>query len=96
MPSMTTITFDTLKFVEHLTKAGVPEAHARAEAEAFVEILGQQDLATKADLRELELRLGYQIDAKINDAKADIIKWMAGLMLAQAGLTAALVKMLLH
>ncbi len=99
---MTTITFDTLKFVNRLTSAGVPEAYARAEAEALVDVLGAQELATKldiaavkADLIALEQRLDYKLEAKINDAKAEIIKWMAGLMIAQAGLVAALVKMLL-
>ena len=32
---MTAITFDTLKFVEKLKAAGVPEGHAKAEAEAL-------------------------------------------------------------
>lgn len=33
---MSTITFDTLKFVEKLKAGGVPEAQAKAEAEALV------------------------------------------------------------
>ncbi len=41
-------------------------------------------------LRELELRL----DAKISDIKYDMVKWIAGMMLAQAGVIAALVKLL--
>ena len=36
---MTTITFDTLKFVEKLMSAGVPAAQAKAEAEALVSAL---------------------------------------------------------
>ena len=32
---MATITFDTLKFVEGLKAGGVPEAQAKAEAEAL-------------------------------------------------------------
>ena len=50
---MATITFDTLKFVEKLKAAGVPEAQAKAEAEAlqgvFAETLETQ-LATKTDI----------------------------------------------
>ncbi len=102
MRSMTTITFDTLKFVNRLTSAGVPEAYARAEAEALVDVFGgAQELVTKsdltairADLIALEQRLDYKLDAKINDAKADIIKWVAGLLIAQAALIATLVKLL--
>jgi hypothetical protein len=32
---MATVTFDTLKFVERLKAAGVPEAQVKAEAEAL-------------------------------------------------------------
>ena len=71
---MTAIIFETLKFAERLTKAGVPEAHAKAEAEALAEDLsgGAQELTTKSDLREAELR----IDNKIEAATSDMIKWM--------------------
>lgn len=80
---MATITFDTLKYVERLKAAGVPEPQAKAEAEALSEALAEtiaiRDLATKTDLESL---------------KSDIIKWVAGLLLAQAALVAALVKLL--
>jgi hypothetical protein len=79
---MAAITFDTLKFVERLRAAGVSEEHAKAEAEALVEALGEtisvRELATKADLES---------------QKADIIKWVAGLLIAQAALVTALVKL---
>lgn len=70
---MTTVTFDTLKFVERLKAAGIPEAHAKAEAEALTEALntGGQELATKRDLIEL---------------KFDMLKWIVSLALAQMGL----------
>jgi len=80
---MSTATFDTLKFVRKLTDAGIPREQAEAEAEALVDALGGADLVTKAYL-----------DARLESAKADIIKWLAGLLLAQAGLVAALVKLL--
>lgn len=54
---MTTITFDTLKYVERLKTAGVSEAHAKAEAEALQDVLGEAldtQLATKADVVRLE------------------------------------------
>jgi len=57
---------------------------------AFKEASGEAELSTKQDLRELELRL----EAKINDIKFDLVKWIAGMLLAQAGLVAALVKLL--
>jgi hypothetical protein len=72
-----------LKLVERLEAAGVPEEHAKAEVEALAEALGEtisvRDLATKADLQA---------------QKADIIKWVAGLLIAQAAWVAALIKLL--
>jgi hypothetical protein len=35
---MSTITFDTLRFAERLKAAGVPEAQAKAEAEALRDV----------------------------------------------------------
>jgi hypothetical protein len=80
---MTTITFDTLKFVERLKLAGVSEEQAKAEVEALTAALNEtiavRELATKTDLEMI---------------KADLIKWMAGLLLAQAAVVATLVKLL--
>ena len=71
---MSAVTFDTLKFVERLKKAGMEEktaiALAEAQSEVFAEALDSH-LATKQDLVELKL---------------DMIKWMVGLGLAQIAL----------
>ena len=64
---MATVAFDTLKFVERLKAAGVPEAQAKAMTEAQQEALSESvatQLATNTDLGELRL---------------DVIKWMVGL-----------------
>jgi hypothetical protein len=53
----TTITFDTLKFVEKLKANGVPEAQAKAEAEALVTAFSEamdSQLATKPDINRPE------------------------------------------
>jgi len=54
-----TIPFDTHAYVKRLTAAGMPEAQAEVQAEAFAELINDQ-LATKRDLAELEMRLGGQ------------------------------------
>ncbi len=54
---MAVITFDTLKFVERLTAAGVPDAQARAEASALRDVLSEAldtTVATKGDIARLE------------------------------------------
>jgi hypothetical protein len=87
---MTTITFDTHKFIRKLRLAGFEESQAEAVSEAFSEAQGESDLATKRDIEEL--RLNTRLD--IETLKADLIKWIAGLLLAQAALVATLVKLL--
>ena len=79
---MSAVTFDTLKFAKTLEKAGLPAAQAEAIAEAFRDATGEE-LVTKSYL-----------DARIEAAKNDLIKWVAGMLLAQAALIAALVKLL--
>jgi hypothetical protein len=76
---MATVTFDTLKFVERLKAAGIPEAQAKAMSEAFQEAQGEPDVATKRDLKELELK----IEARFEGVRGELtlIKWMLGLLL---------------
>ena len=85
---MTVVTFDTLKFAKRLEQAGIPIAHAEALAEAFHEATGQE-LVTKT---YLDGKIA-QLEARPAESSANTVKWMAGLLLAQAGLVAALVKL---
>ncbi|CAK0743399.1 DUF1640 domain-containing protein [Gammaproteobacteria bacterium] len=92
---MTAITFDTLKFVERLTTAGVPEAHAKAEAFALRDILTESldtTLATKADVERVETKL----ERVIAELKYDLLKWIVGLALAQFGLLVGVLMKLSH
>lgn len=54
------VAFDTLKFVEKLEAGGFTHEQAKAAAEAFAEATSQE-LATKSDLRELELRMTVKL-----------------------------------
>ena len=47
---MSTITFDTLKFVERLEQAGVPCDQASAMAEASKDASGEAEIATRKDI----------------------------------------------
>lgn len=97
---MAAITFDTLKYANRLKAAGVPDKQAEAEAEVLSEALevNLNVLATKDDmrreLRDLEQRLESKIDKVTSDLKVDLIKWMAGALIAQAAVIATLVKLL--
>lgn len=84
---MASLTFDTLKFVEKLEKAGIPRAHAKAEAEALAEIIeiNAENLITKKDLQ-----------LAMADLKADLMKWVIGLALAQVGLLVSILLRMPH
>ncbi len=72
------ITFDTLAYAKKLKAAGVPDEQAEIQAEALMDIVNTK-LVTKRDLTE---------------AKIEIIKWVAGMLLAQVAIVATLVKLL--
>ena len=98
---MSALTFDTLKFANQLKTAGVPATHAEAEAKALSEVFetNLSELATKEDLhREIgDVRheisdLRKDIDAKLANLKFELLKWLIGLAVAQAGLIIGLLK----
>ena len=72
---MNAITFDTLKFAKRLKESGIPPEQAEAQAEALADAFetSSKEVATKADLRELELKITNQLT---------LLKWMVGIMLA--------------
>jgi hypothetical protein len=78
---MTTVTFDTHKFVKDLRDAGVPELQAEAFVRAQQEILSQAfdtSLATRADIN------GIKNEIALMDAKVDKLSWMMGILIAIA------------
>ena len=79
---MTTIVFDTHAFVKELAAAGMPEKQAEVLARAQATLIDEQ-LATKQDLKELELRL-----------KHDLTLRLGSMMVVSVGVVAALVKLL--
>lgn len=68
---MTTVTFDTLKLVDKLKAAGIPQEQAEAVVRVIAE--AQAELVTKAYL-----------DNKLPPILTDlaVLKWMIGVLLA--------------
>ena len=83
---MATITFDTLKFVTRLKDSGLSESQALAITEAFREAHGEAEVATKADIKELELKF----EARMSENKAELVRWIVGAGFLQTALIAAL------
>ena len=75
---MGTVTFDTHAFVKELTGAGMPEEQEEVLARSQAALIDEK-LATKQDLKELELRLTIRLGS---------------MMVVAVGVVAALVKLL--
>jgi len=99
------VAFDTLKLARKLEAAGFAQKQAADTSEALAEALTTAELVTKEyldfRLRETELRLEAKIretelrlETKLGEVKIDILKWVGGLLLAQAAVIAALVRLL--
>jgi len=84
MPTVSLSSFDTLRYVQRLRAADVPESQAEAQAEALREALADQSsgqaglVATKTDIAEVR--------NAITDVRGDVklLKWMLGIFIAAA------------
>ncbi len=94
---MTTLTFDTLACARKLEEAGFTRQQAEVQASALREAIekydeaGRRELATKADVRESELRLQKEIEkirAETEKVKYDLLKWQIGGWVALAAIMA--------
>jgi len=90
---LSTISFDTLAYAKKLMAAGVPAKQAEVQAETFAEIIDER-IATKRDFKEMETLLSMDIKELESRITANIIKWVAGMLVAQAAIVATSVKLL--
>ncbi len=74
--------FDTLAVFERLKSADLTETAAKEIAEVLKDVT-ETNLVTKIDL-----------DLALERTKSDLIKWVAGLMIAQSGVIIALIKLM--
>lgn len=92
---------NTLAYANKLKAAGVPANQAEAQAETLFELIeekiesAEENFATKddiievrRDIKELELRT----DTKLSDLKAEMVKWMIGMGVAQAAVIISVLK----
>ena len=93
---MSTLVFDTLEFSKALQGAGFEQqqadALARAQKSALDEMISARELATKADILRLETRIEENrrdLLLAIAANKHDILRWVLGVVIAQAALFAA-------
>ena len=82
MDRVTTCNIDTLAIFERLKNASLNEDAAREIAEVLKDV-AETNLVTKTDL-----------EVALERTKADLVRWVAGLMVAQAAVIVALIKLL--
>lgn len=86
------MTIDTLEYVKRLEAAGVDRKAAEAHAEALRGAI-EDELATKTDIIRLESRMSEvktELEAKISELKAEIMKYMVAQTFVIAGIVFAL------
>lgn len=111
---MTTLIFDTHEFIKELKNAGFSEQQAevitKLQKTAISSTLEQakhdyqlDDLATKRDLKELELKvdasireLELKVAKDIAESKAELVCWVVGVGVLQMTLIVGLMLKLTH
>ena len=86
-------TFDTLAVFERLKSADLSETAAKEIAEVLKDVT-ETNLVTKLDLDLALERTKNDLYLALERTKSNMIKWVAGLMIAQAGVIVALIKLL--
>ena len=90
---MSTLAFDTHAFVKDLTRAGMPEEQAEVLARSQATLIDEK-LATKQDLKELELRLTLATKQDLKELELRLTLRLGSMMVVAIGVVAALVKLL--
>lgn len=89
---MSALPFDTHAFYVELVESGLAEktADALTKAVTKIEMAKIEELATKSDIKELELQI-KSVELKISETKADLIRWVVGVGLLQTTLVIGLI-----
>ncbi|MCA3269288.1 MAG: CCDC90 family protein [Alphaproteobacteria bacterium] len=86
---MATLTIDTYTSVTRLREAGFEEKQAKA----VIDVLQAADLGAVSSKQDIvDLRADLRVD--IANIKADLLKWIIPILLAQVGSVVALMKLL--
>lgn len=87
---------DTLAYCKRLEAVGVPRDQAEVHAQVLAEVMSQ--VATKDDLKELEVRIkewvALYVKEQVAQLKSDILKWFFAISITQASLIVAALRYL--
>lgn len=93
---MSTLPFDTHAFYVELVESGLAEktADALTKAVTKIEVAKIEELATKHDIKELDLKIELvkaELKRDIAETKAELIRWVVGVGLLQITIITGLV-----
>ena len=90
------LAIDTLAYAKRLINAGMPEQQAEVQAQILAEVI-DSNLATKADIARVKADIANvkaELELKIEQIKADLIKWIMGMLIAQSAVIVGLMQIL--
>jgi hypothetical protein len=90
---MEALAFDTLKYAQRMKAVGFTEEQASEQANALGELVNDK-LATKKDLKELELHLTAATKRDLKELELRLTVRLGGMMCAAVVIVATLVKIL--
>ncbi|MDD1606953.1 MAG: CCDC90 family protein [Methylococcaceae bacterium] len=99
---MSAMPFDTHAFYVELVESGLAEKTAEALTKAVtkIELAKLEELATKRDIKEIELKIELvksELKRDISENKAELIRWVVGVGLLQVTIiTALMIKLITH
>lgn len=93
MEKASVINIDTLAIFQRLKKTSLQEDAAQEITEVIKDTM-ESNLVTKTDLDVALARIKADMDVALARTKADMVRWVAGLLVAQAAVIVALGKLL--
>ena len=89
---MALLVFDTHDFITKLSESGMDPAQAKAVSDGL-RTINLEHVATKEDLGDIHSEI-EKLHREMLQMKSSLLQWFTGMLIGQAALVAALVKLL--
>ncbi len=96
---MSSVTFDTLQFVQTLTESGFDQKQAEGVAKALRNVQNETEYVTKSDIKELELTLKAEVQSIRTEMQAAEYRMtikLGAMLVGSIALMAGILKLMQH
>ena len=96
---MSSVTFDTLQFVQTLTESGFDQKQAEGVAKALRNVQNETEYVTKSDIKELELTLKAEVQSirtEMQAAEYRMTMKLGAMLGGSIALMAGILKLMQH